>query len=414
MAGFNHIKLSQKKILYVIGSLSVGGAERHVVSVSKALVERGCRVGIYCLLERGALEQTAREAGVEVVGPPIVFEPRFFRKPIRLALLCLSFLKLFSLFLFRRPSIVHFFLPIAYILGAVAGRLAFLPHMVMSRRSMNVYQEKYKLLSRVEHAQHGAMTAILGNSLRVVEDLKREGVRRDQLCLIYNGIDLQPFKRFSDPDRVALRDELGLSSSTLVITIVANLIPYKGHVDLLQGLGTIADRMPKDWRLLIVGRDDGIGAALQEQAQNLEIADHIAFLGSRSDVAAILLASDVGVLCSHEEGFSNALLEGMAAGLPMVATDVGGNAEAVVDGVTGLIVPAKDPHRLGSAVLTLALDRETAQAMGVAGRKQVEEHFSLDTCVDRYEAFYQGLAEGRKTSEMPGIRISDFTDGRQV
>ena len=126
------------------------------------------------------------------------------------------------------------------------------------------------------------------------------------------------------------------------------------------------------------------------------------WLGQRDDAPALLAAAGVGILCSHQEGFSNSILEGMAAGLPMLVTDVGGNAEAVVDGETGLVVPAHDPARLGAALASLAGDPAPRRAMGAAGRRRAAEHFSLDECVAAYERLYEGLltAPGRPVQAM--------------
>ena len=199
------------------------------------------------------------------------------------------------------------------------------------------------------------MTAILGNSRSVVRELSEmEGVPARRLGLIYNGIDVA---RFTDAgSRAATRAALGLGPQTLTLVIVGNLIPYKGHGDLLAALGQAAPRLPPDWRLLIVGRDEGIASSLQAQAAELGIGQKVCFLDTRNDVPEILNACDIGVLCSHQEGFSNAVLEGMASGLPMIVTDVGGNAEAVLDGECGIVVPPHDPARLADAIVRLAND----------------------------------------------------------
>jgi glycosyltransferase involved in cell wall biosynthesis len=128
--------------------------------------------------------------------------------------------------------------------------------------------------------------------------------------------------------------------------------------------------------------------------------DQISFFGSRDDVADILAASDIGILASHQEGFSNAVLEGMAAGLPMVVTDVGGNAEAVLDGVTGLVVPARDPRRLAQAITQLAHDKQRRVAFGTAGRQRAAECFSQEQCKRRYDVLYRGLLAGRLPAEV--------------
>jgi len=142
-----------------------------------------------------------------------------------------------------------------------------------------------------------------------------------------------------------------------------------------------------------VGRDDGIGSKLKKKIRDLGIDEHVRFLGQRRDVPELLQVSDIGLLCSHEEGFSNALLEYMAAGLPVVATNVGGNAEAVIDGVTGLLVPAKNPDALARAILRLVHDPAARQGMGTAGRTRVQQNFSLETCLNGYEVLYQSIMD---------------------
>jgi glycosyltransferase involved in cell wall biosynthesis len=145
--------------------------------------------------------------------------------------------------------------------------------------------------------------------------------------------------------------------------------------------------------LLLVGRDDGIESSLKKKTRDLGIAEHVRFLGQRYDVADLLRIADIALLCSHEEGFSNALLEMMAAGLPCIVTDVGGNPEAVIDEVTGLLVPAKDPGAIARAILRLAHDPDLRRRMGLAGRTRVQQNFSLEACLDSYEALYSSIMD---------------------
>src|SRR5690606_30322590 len=200
--------------------------------------------------------------------------------------------------------------------------------------------------------------------------------------------------------RGVTRRQLGIPDAAVVFTMVANLIPYKGHADLLTALAAVREQLPSPWRLLCVGRDDGIGPRLRDQSAALGLAGNVMWLGERRDIANLLSASDIGVLCSHEEGFSNAVLEGMASGLPMVVTDVGGNAEAVIDGDCGLVGPARNPARLGAALLQLATNPEQRCRLGTAARRRVESEFSLERCIIDYERLYEGLV--RRTWPLPG------------
>jgi glycosyltransferase involved in cell wall biosynthesis len=213
-----------------------------------------------------------------------------------------------------------------------------------------------------------------------------EQVKMHKLQKIYNGIDTSHYANRNT--RQCMRAYLNIAENDLVFIIVANLIPYKGHKDLLQALHIIQQQLPPNWRLLCVGRDSGILAQLQTLAQQLNVAKNISWLGVREDIPDLLAAADIGVLCSHEEGFSNAILEGMAAGLPMVVTDVGGNAEAVINEQTGLVVPAKNSALLAQALLKLAQNTPLAKTMGMAAQTRVQQYFSLNACVAAYEKFY--------------------------
>ena len=173
---------------------------------------------------------------------------------------------------------------------------------------------------------------------------------------------------------------------------VANLIAYKGYRDLLEALASIAASLPKQWKLVAVGRDEGIGADLMRYAATLGLSENILWLGERDDVQDILAAADVFTLASHQEGFSNALIEAMVHGLPTIATAIGGNLDAVVDGQTGLLVGVKEPEQLAAAILKLALDPNLRQSYGAAARARVQSQFSLKACVARYENLYRGLS----------------------
>lgn len=382
-------RLSAISLLIVINNLDSGGAEQQLLAILPALKQRGLEPCVYTLLNRGALAGRLEAQGVPVLAPAdrgwSARLPGILARPLQLIR---SAVGLRHLLRARRPAIVHFFLPAAYIVGGLTSLTLKLPIRVMSRRSLNRYQRRFPVLARIEHGLHRRMTALIGNSTAILAELRAEGAPPARLHLLRNGVDLG---RFVAPPRAEVRAGFGFTESTLVLITLANLIPYKGHADLLDALGLIRGRLPGDWHLLCVGRDDGIGAALRQQAAALGIDRHVRWLGARDDVPALLAAADVALLCSHEEGFPNALLESMAAGLPAIATRVGGSAEAVVEGETGLLVPPGNPAALGQAILELAGDPERRAAMGRAGRGRAEREFSLARCIDDYEALYRQL-----------------------
>ncbi|MEW6593826.1 MAG: glycosyltransferase [Thermodesulfobacteriota bacterium] len=391
------------RILYVIGELALGGAERHLALVLPRLRRCGIQPFVYALVDKGDLAAELEAGGVPVrtvIGASALQRlPRPVRRFVRLPLTLLALV----LWIVRlRPAMIHMFLPEAYLIGSLAAFIGRVPCRIMSRRSRNHYQQRHPQLGRVECWLHRHTDLLLGNSSRVVADLLGEGAPAERVRLLYNGIDAsgRPCSRDRKPSPSMVRKMLGLAQEALVITVVANLIPYKGHADLIAALGIIQRQLPRNWVMVSVGEDRGILPALRDMTAAAGIEDHVRWLGKRRDVEQILAASDLGVLCSHEEGFSNALLEGMAAGLPMVVTDVGGNAEAIVDGVCGLVVPPHDPVSLGKALLKLADNRELRIALGTSARERVVDFFDVEVCVGNYAMLYQAL---RVQSPLPTV-----------
>jgi glycosyltransferase involved in cell wall biosynthesis len=230
------------------------------------------------------------------------------------------------------------------------------------------------------------MDAVIGNSRAVVSELESEGITSDRIRLIYNGIETSVL-----PDRLEARRKLDLDPDTLVGLVIANLISYKGHTDLIEALGQISETLPAGWRVLCAGRDQGFQAKLERSAAVRGIKTNVRFLGEHTDVPGLLAAADFSILSSWEEGFSNVILESMSARLPMIVTNVGGNPEAVVDGETGVVVPAHNPSALGQAILRLACDAGLRDRLGSAGQKRVEQEFSIERCVDSHHALYEEL-----------------------
>lgn len=379
-------------IMFVALSLDMGGAERHLSAVLPALAARGWPVALYCTNRLGAFASAVAGAGVEVIGPPTERRPGPQPLASRLVGTARAGTRLFSVMRRRRPRIAHFFLPEPYIVGAPASLMLRVPIRIMSRRGRNFYQRHWPGVASVERRLHSHMTALVANSRRVVDDLVDEGCDPARVALIYNGVGLAGIG--APVDREALRNTLGVPAGAFVMIVVASLIGYKGHADLLTALARLGADMPSPWALLCVGRDEGEGPGLARMAEQLGLAANVRFLGPRHDVAALLGVSDLAILPSHEEGFSNAVIEGMAAGLASVVTDVGGNAEAVVDGESGLVVPPHDPVALATAVLRLARDGALRDRFGAAGRARAEARFTLAACVDAYDTLYSSLVAG--------------------
>src|SRR5438067_1763084 len=262
----------------------------------------------------------------------------------------------------------------------------------MSRVSQNWYQRDIRLFGMIErYWLHRRVEIAIGNSQAVLNELRAEGIPNQKLMLIHNGIDAV---KFADTmlDAKKARDRLAVPPDALVFSCVGNLYERKGHADLLQALHLLKDRLPPNWLLFAAGRDtDGNLAKLQHLADELGLSGHVRLLGERRDIPVVLSAADIHVSPSWYESFPNNILEAMCAGLPVVATAVGGVPEQVADDLTGLLVPARNPTALSEALLALAQHRERRQAMGRAGRERVAREFPITRSVGALEQAYARL-----------------------
>jgi len=393
------MRLAERQLRILVNDLGVGGTETHLSRILPVLVKQyGWKIKLFLFSDQLDLAPALLDAGVKIYYPklPAWIKRLCGQKGTRLLNTLVGFFRVVIDFCVDRTCITHFFLARAYIVGMCAAIVTRLPaDKYMSRRSLNDYQHTVFGARRIETWLHTKMRRILVNSQRITDQLvENEGVSPDKVIKIYNGLQEMPA---CYQDRALYREALikaqGLSPDTWIFITVANLIPYKGHVDLLSALSQLTpeDTGGRPWRLLCVGTDAGSGyaAELRQQAVALGVGDKVSWLGKQSTVFALYAGSDIGFLCPYRnEGFSNALLEGMAIGLPLIVTDVGGNAEAVAHRETGLVVPAQNPPALAAAITTLCQNPDFIKAYGVAGRERVQSRFSLSQCVSAYHTVY--------------------------
>tara|TARA_R110000796_G_scaffold11478_2_gene38239 strand:+ start:143391 stop:144539 length:1149 start_codon:yes stop_codon:yes gene_type:complete len=375
-----------KKALFVTGSLERGGAEKHLLALLPLLVERGFDVRLYVFNKYGPLSDDFKKKGIQCIGldcPARGWSSGWFSKIFRAMRTGAHLLHLYWCY---KPDIIHFFLPQAYILGGLTSLLYPNVIRIMSRRSLSLYQQNQPVLAWMEKRLHRKMDVVMANSKAIFDELIVEGVPLYKLQICYNGV-IVPHLETQKTD-VELRKIWNIPEDAIVFVMVANLIFYKGHADLIDAFAICSNQLPRDWRLLLVGRDDGIGAFLLQKSIAAGLVENIIFAGEQESTADFLSMSDIGILSSHEEGFSNSILEAMYAELPMVVTDVGGNREIVEDGVQGCVVPAKAPRFLADALLELSQNKEKRIQMGKSGRDRVLKRFNMSVCADCYEMVY--------------------------
>jgi len=219
--------------------------------------------------------------------------------------------------------------------------------------------------------------------------IMKVGVAPPKVEVIYNGVNVS---RFDSNKKPALDKEiLGIPPDHRVVTTVANCIPEKGLDVFLKAAKEVLQSGPKA-TFVVVG-DGPLREDLEQLSASLGISQSTAFLGLRDDVHEVLALSDVFVLCSMwEEAHALVILEAMAAGLPVVASEIGAIPESVVDGVTGILFPRGDAKAVADGILTLLNNEDRRSAMGVAGRQRAEEHFPLEQWVDNTISLYEKIA----------------------
>lgn len=374
---------SRSRILFITTCLDVGGTERHLLWLLPELSAAGYEVSLFVLKSGGTLTEEFRDAGVPL------YEPT--RTEYKLKRLISAGYTLMRHLVSNRYDIVHCYLPAAYIVGSLCALVTTRAVRVMSRRSLNLYQNDKPLLRRVERALHPLMRRIVGNSEAVLSNLRDEEVDESQLVLIHNGVTIPA--ELTIEERQAIRLEQGLPENALVLVNVANLFSYKGHAEMLDALAIAAIDLPVDWQILFVGRDAGMGAELKARSKTLGLIDHVRWLGEHANPTPLLQVADIVMQCSYEEGFSNAVLEAMAAGKPAIVTATGGNTEAVIDGETGLLVPVGGTAVTAEAIKTLASSADFRSQLGTSARERAIECFSQEHCLEGYLELYKGLFE---------------------
>lgn len=220
--------------------------------------------------------------------------------------------------------------------------------------------------------------------------INNQGISSERLTLLYNGVDTKKFYHDFNK-RQSCREKLGIKQDSPVIGIVARLNPIKDHFTLLEAFAQVSKDIP-DASLLIVGNGE-LKDKLENKTRNLGLTKNVFFLGERRDIPELLNAMDIFVLSSLNEGHNVSLLEAMATGLPVVVTNVGGNLELVLAGITGFLVPPKETAMLSEKIKMLIKDEYLRSQMGKRGRLRIVEYFDMDRMVNAYCTIYNQLLQ---------------------
>ncbi len=371
------------RILHVNTERTWRGGEQQNLWLATGLRDRGEESEVVAR-PGSALAERARAAGLPVHEIPL-------RGEWDLA----SVLSLRRLYGRRRPDIVHMHTSHAHTLGCLARIGRPLPRTVVSRRvDFSIYRNALRL-SRWKYLWLGDRYVAISGAVRDV--LVRDGIPADRIEVVPSGVDADRIER---AERRDLRAELGLPPGTPLVGDVAAFGWHKAQEVLVDAVPSLLRRVP-DAHVVLVG-DGECRPAVEERARALGLlGTRVRFLGFRDDVPEVLQSLDVFVMCSVMEGLCTSALDAQAAGVPVVASAVGGLVEAVADGETGLLVPPRDPEALADGVARLLLDRERAGRLGAAGRRRVREAFSVEAMVEGTRAVYGRVLAGEPVAPWP-------------
>lgn len=374
-----------RRVFHLIDSFNVGGTETQAVELARRLPATGYEVTVGCLKREGPLEDRLQGTGIairEFRSRGGIDSPSGLRQLLRMSWFLRSF------------DIVHTHDLWSNLVGVPAARLAGIPAIVSSRRDLSHlewYQGKRRVCLKWIQNLGGAVVTNAAPIRDVLLGEDRFDPRK--VRVIHNGVDVAKFKS-ARKDRIRLFPDAG--DGKLVVLVGNMHTDVKGHPWLIAAAPAVLERFP-DTRFVLVG-DGEQRSSFERQARESGVLQNFLFVGRRSDIPEILASCDIAVLPSRAEGLPNAVLEYMAAGLPVIASRVGGNAELVQDGVTGMLVPPEDSAALSAALLKLLSEPALARCLAQAGHEFTVRNFSFERLVQDIDALYTELLSDKGRS----------------
>jgi L-malate glycosyltransferase len=374
------------KILKFLTMFAIGGTERQFVYLAKGLDKSRFDIRVGCLSKKGEFLRDIESMNLPVAEYPIksLYSPRMLQRQWLFARdLRRQDIRLVHAYGFY-PNV--FSVPAARFAGCIT---------IASVRDTGVFTSQVKLKTLSQRAACLLADRVVANSSAVRDWVVSLGVDENHINVIPNGIALNG--RLTRSRNFRLRREFGIDPDVPVVAVISRLNPGKGIEYFLKAAVIVREQFPEAFFLIVGGSyfDPLYKPSLERMAKELKIADRVLFTGERNDVQHLLQEVNISVLPSLSEGLSNSLLESMGAGLPVIATNVGGNPEIVQDGKTGFLVPARDEKALSDAMVRMLKSPELAEKFGQAGYERVGSHFSLDATVRKTEDLYTMLLEQR-------------------
>jgi glycosyltransferase involved in cell wall biosynthesis len=364
----------------------LGGAERVLLNMIRLLPKDRYRCSL-ALLDR---DPSATDGLKDLPCPIVKFPMRssFDWNAAKMAARLREFIRA------ERVSIVHTFFETSDLWGGTVAKLSGCPVVISSRRDMGVMRSrKHQVGYRLVNPWVDMVTAV-SEQVRTF-CIEKDGLPPGKVITLYNGVDLAKIELANGAESV--RSSYRLAGASHLITTVANLRHVKGIDVFIRAASIVHREFPKAL-FLVVGFDEEqeYGREMHRLTQSLGLDETVRFLGPTEQVFSILKLSDVFCLLSRSEGFSNALLEGMACGLPCVVTRVGGNGEALTDNENGFLVESEDAQAAAERILLLLRDPQRARQIGDAARESVKARFTTDVMMNQLIELYEGLYHAKR------------------
>jgi glycosyltransferase involved in cell wall biosynthesis len=362
------------KILYVFAALPVGGAEQVLVIELQGLDKTRFTPMVCVISEKGPVGEIIEKMGIPVMPLHRMKKNRFDHRIIR---------EIKEIILREKISLVHTHLYDGGKYGRMAARMAGVPGIIHTVH--NIYVKRRTKYHLINWALSFFTDRIIAVSGAVKESLIRyDRIKPEKVQVIYNGIDFQKFNDHVSSREV--RSELGIKPEDFVIGVIARLEEQKGHRYLLEALAQKPELLVP-FKILIIG-DGKLRPALEEESRKRGLSSHVLFLGTRKPISPMLKAMDLFLLPSLWEGFSMAILEALAAGVPVIATRVGGAEEVITSGEDGFLIPPGDVQSLAEALLDAFSHRDKYLEMARKGKERVHQNFSKERHVDALQRLY--------------------------
>ena len=392
------------RLLKVVPTLMCGGTEMQVMTLCRSLEPSQFDLELACLRRVGPYVQEVAARRI----PLTEYRIASFRSAG-------SFVQQakFAHHLARRGTqIVHAYSFYGNVFAIPPARLARVPVVIASIRDLGPYLTPMQ--KRVQRYVCRLADCVLVNADAVKRWLVEDGYDASKIVVIRNGVDLGRFSQPPEPDRI--RGEFGVPRDVPLVAVVSRLNRLKGLEQFLEAAAVVSSRFPEA-RFLVVGETPPFDPTylddLKTLARDLGIGSRVIFTGVRSDVPALLASVDVAVMPSLNEALSNALLEAMAAGAPVVATRVGGTPEALVDGETGLLVAPEDVPSLAAAVVRLLEAPAWAAHLGRAARQSIADRFSIARMATSTTQLYRELLTHKRERRSVIDLKNTHMDGRR-